>query len=166
MRITHKGTVRWKVEDDSGRVHNINLPNSYYSKDLPFRLLSPQHWGQAERKEDKAKAYCITDAEAVSLCWKNDRYRKTVKLDPNTNVATFWSAPGFNNFKSYCSQHDTPEPVCFPTHLISDNEESYGEDSDEEDSQPDSATLSPKEPAENEGEEMGKQSNISERPAV
>ena len=29
VRATHKGTVRWKIEDDKGLVHTILLPNSY-----------------------------------------------------------------------------------------------------------------------------------------
>ena len=28
--IMYKGTLRWRIEDDQGRVHVIKIPNSYY----------------------------------------------------------------------------------------------------------------------------------------
>ena len=27
------GTIKWKVEDDSGKVHTFRIPNSYYVPD-------------------------------------------------------------------------------------------------------------------------------------
>jgi hypothetical protein len=44
--VTARCTIKWKIEDDHGRIHSILLPNSLYSKTAPFRLLSPQHWAQ------------------------------------------------------------------------------------------------------------------------
>eukprot|EP00978_Attheya_sp_CCMP212_P046714 scaffold407103_cov35-Attheya_sp.AAC.1 len=43
---TKRGTIRWKIEDDDGKVHTINLKNALYAPSAPFRLLSPQHWSQ------------------------------------------------------------------------------------------------------------------------
>jgi hypothetical protein len=42
--VTAKCTVKWQIEDDHRRTHTIVTPNSLYSKNAPFRLLSPQHW--------------------------------------------------------------------------------------------------------------------------
>jgi hypothetical protein len=42
--ITHIGTISWKIYDDDGRLHNIEIPNSYYVPGGSSRLLSPQHW--------------------------------------------------------------------------------------------------------------------------
>jgi hypothetical protein len=44
---TMVGTVKWKIKDDNGKVHNFILPNTYYSPSVETRLLSPQHWAQA-----------------------------------------------------------------------------------------------------------------------
>ena len=41
-----RGTIRWKVEDDDGRVHTFDIPNSLYVPDLPICLLCPQHWAK------------------------------------------------------------------------------------------------------------------------
>ena len=40
------GTIRWRIDDDNGRIHTLLLPNSYYVPESPSRLLSPQHWAQ------------------------------------------------------------------------------------------------------------------------
>jgi hypothetical protein len=45
-RITHVGTIKWKIYDDDGRIHDIIIPNSYYVPTGKSRLLSPQHWSQ------------------------------------------------------------------------------------------------------------------------
>jgi len=44
---TMVGTVKWKIKDDKGKVHNFILPNTYYSSSVETRLLSPQHWATA-----------------------------------------------------------------------------------------------------------------------
>jgi hypothetical protein len=43
---TTVGTVKWKIKDDYGKVHNFILPNTFYSSSVETRLLSPQHWAQ------------------------------------------------------------------------------------------------------------------------
>ena len=43
------GTLLWKIEDDTGRSHDIRLPNSLYVPEGGVRLLSPQHWAQHAR---------------------------------------------------------------------------------------------------------------------
>jgi hypothetical protein len=47
---TKVGTVKWKIKDDNGKVHNFILPNTYYSSSAETRLLSPQHWAQTRKK--------------------------------------------------------------------------------------------------------------------
>eukprot|EP00978_Attheya_sp_CCMP212_P034152 scaffold141825_cov31-Attheya_sp.AAC.2 len=43
---TKRGTIRWKIENDDGKVHTIILKNALYAPSAPFRLLSRQHWSQ------------------------------------------------------------------------------------------------------------------------
>jgi hypothetical protein len=40
---TMVGAVKWKIQDDSGKIHNFTLPDTYYSPKVETRLLSPQH---------------------------------------------------------------------------------------------------------------------------
>ena len=62
---TRVGTVKWKIKDDNGKVHNFILPNTFYSSSVETRLLSPQHWAQVR---DKGRdTYCITYHDAVIM---------------------------------------------------------------------------------------------------
>jgi hypothetical protein len=46
------GTVKWKIKDDKGKIHNFILPNTYYSSSVETRMLSPQHGHRPGRKEE------------------------------------------------------------------------------------------------------------------
>jgi hypothetical protein len=49
VNATWKGTVRWKIEDNDGQVHTIELPGTYYHGESPYRLISPQHRSQVAK---------------------------------------------------------------------------------------------------------------------
>jgi len=85
---TMVGTVRWHVEDDDGIVHAIVLPNTYYARDAPYKLLSPQHWSQVADDNTPAKhgTWCATYADAIVLEWNQRKYRRTIPLSAHTNV--------------------------------------------------------------------------------
>ena len=63
------GTIRWQIEDDQGRVHTVNLPNSLYVPKATSRLLSPQHWAQTAADNIPARrgTWCATYADQVIL---------------------------------------------------------------------------------------------------
>jgi len=92
-KATMKGTVRWRLNDDTGQTHTVALNNVYVCKNLPFRLLSPQHWAQERRRTDSSlSTQCITDHEQVYLLWNDvnkDQFLKTIPLDPATNIGIF-----------------------------------------------------------------------------
>ncbi len=44
------GTMQLKIVDDNGRVETFTIPNSYCAPDGDARLLSPQHWAKAMKK--------------------------------------------------------------------------------------------------------------------
>ena len=46
LAILGKGTFKFSITDDDGRVHHIRIPNSLYLPKLQGCLLSPQHWAQ------------------------------------------------------------------------------------------------------------------------
>eukprot|EP00957_Ditylum_brightwellii_P075194 5714533-Ditylum_brightwellii.AAC.1 len=48
--ITAMGTLVWQWEDDVGQVHTHKIRNSLLVPEVPFCVLSPQHWTQ-ERKD-------------------------------------------------------------------------------------------------------------------
>ena len=48
------GTLKWRMEDDNGKIHIFKIPHSYYAPHGGVRLLSPQHWAKS-LKEKGAK---------------------------------------------------------------------------------------------------------------
>ena len=49
------GTIKWKVEGDSGKVHTFRIPNSYYVPDGGVRIFSHQHWAKPQRIRNRPK---------------------------------------------------------------------------------------------------------------
>ena len=123
-----KGTAILRIEDDDGRVHRIKLRDSYYVPDTPDRLFSPQHFAQEMRRQKLGPASETTDDTTCILRWGG--YRRTILLDPETNVATIRTAPSNKRFLAYCAEagFDTGgNPIAFDASLVSDDE---GDDDD------------------------------------
>ena len=133
------GTIKWKVEDDSGKVHTFQIPNSYYVPDGGVRLFSPQHWAktQKDRKPPQVTG-STTLADRVTLFWHQRHFSKTVYLDPNTNVATFSLAPGYTKYHDFCTDaclqdEEITNPMSKDTNMVSNDE--TGKESNTEDAQ-------------------------------
>ena len=95
--VTARCTIKWRVEDDNGRVHHVLLPNSLYSKAAPFRLLSPQHWAQQadDHHPKREGTWCGTLSDRVELERCQRKFKRTVHLDPATKMALFHTAPSY-----------------------------------------------------------------------
>jgi hypothetical protein len=64
------GTLAWKWMDDEGREHKFLIPKSFYVKEGNVRLLSPQHWAQAQKDTKPIQGTgSETDARQVTLFW-------------------------------------------------------------------------------------------------
>ena len=99
-----KGTVKWRIEDNLGRIHIFRIPGTYFAPAAPFRMFSPQHWSQETNKGLKQGlkgAWCATYEDRVTLHWGNDKYVRSIWLDPSTNVATVQTAPGCTRYQIY-----------------------------------------------------------------
>ena len=124
--VTHKVTIRWCIEDDQGRRHYIELPNSYYSP-TGEKLLCPQQWSQIAKDNYPTPdgTCCLTTGSSIKLFWNQRKYCKTVPLDPKSNVGVMRSAPGYDHFKSFCSEvSEFDSEVACMSHLILDDDPS------------------------------------------
>jgi hypothetical protein len=124
-----QGTVRWSIQDDQGAVDYFTIPNTFYVPDLPIRLLSPQHWSQAN---DHLDAHSDTDAHRITLEWGN--HIKTIPLN-TSNVGVFRSTTGYNKAKPVLQAltallHE--EQYCTNAHLIPPDDEPSEEPSNQE----------------------------------
>jgi hypothetical protein len=100
------GTVKWKIKDNNGKIHNFILPNTYYSSSVETRLLSPQHWAQTRKKG--RDSYCVTYHDAIIMRWNKDKYQITAPLDnrKHRNVGVVRSAPGIKQYLTTCQAKD------------------------------------------------------------
>ena len=97
-KATHRGTIKWHVEDDTGLTHVMNIKGAYLISEPATRILSPQHLAQQAGdhfpKEEGTGA--LTTSNNITFFWSQRRYTKTVPLDPTTIV-------GLCNYVTRCS---------------------------------------------------------------
>ena len=133
------GTMKWKVEDDSGKVHTFLIPNSYYVPDGGVRLFILQHWAKNQKDQKLTQGIGSTTLDdQVTLFWHQRQFSKTVYLDPNTNVATFALAPGYTKYYAFCTEaslqdEEINDPMPMETNVVRNDE--TGNESDTEDAQ-------------------------------
>jgi hypothetical protein len=120
---TMVGTVKWRVKDDNGKIHNIILPNTYYSPSVETRLLSPQHWAQVRGK--KRDTYSVTYYDAIIMRWNRDKYQITAPLDDrkHRNVGVMRSISRIRNYLTSCQAFEgLNETLEFPATINVDKE--------------------------------------------
>ena len=127
-KATHRGTIKWHVEDDTGLTHVMLIKGAYLIPEAATRIVSPQHLAQQAGdhfpKEEGTGA--LTTSKNIMLFWSQRRYTKTVPLDPTTNVGLTTTAPGARSFRAFCATLERPETKqesIFTTHIIPDDED-------------------------------------------
>ena len=93
------GTLHWRIQDDDGQTHIMDIPNSPLVPDLPLRLLSPQHLSQEWRKvgDTRDGTSIHTYGDRCVLKWDHGHYAKTVSFSP-ANVPVFQCAPSHRRY--------------------------------------------------------------------
>ena len=113
---TKQGTIRWHISDDDGKVHVFTIPGVLLLPNLPFRVLSPQHWSQTLRRP----SHCITFKDSILLTWNGGDNKRTIRLSRNSNVGILKSAPSYSQATAFIAEIITtiPNPfadmTCFP----------------------------------------------------
>jgi hypothetical protein len=118
------GTVKWKIQDDNGKIHSFILPNTYYSSAVETRLLSPQHWAQVRNR--KRDTYCVTYYDAIIMRWNKDKYQITAPLsdEQHRNLGVVRSVPGIKSYLTTCRALDLEhEVIAFPAMMEISNDE-------------------------------------------
>jgi hypothetical protein len=115
-----QGTVRWKIEDDEGKVHPFEL-QAIYKPDSPYRLLSPQQWSQTIKDNDNTG--CLTQGDKVILFSRDKNFKRTVLLDDKSNIAIVRTAPGYISYAQFAAECNLDEDICcFNSQEIQDEE--------------------------------------------
>ena len=127
-KATHRGTVKWHVEDDTGLVHVMMIRGAYLISEAPTRILSPQHLAQqaSDHYPKEEGTGPITTSKHITLFWSQRRFTNTVPLDPITNMGLTTTAPGARSFRAFCATMEKPETNqtnIFTTHIIPSDED-------------------------------------------
>jgi hypothetical protein len=66
-----KGTVKWSYLNDDGCVYDHYIPNTYFNKESPYCLFSPQHVAQMAGDDyPEPNGTCVTTyADSVVMMW-------------------------------------------------------------------------------------------------
>jgi hypothetical protein len=129
---TLKGSLRWRINDDDGRTHTFLIKNSFYHKDSPYRLLSPQHLAQTCYDDDRG-TWCGTYRDGVDLHWDHNQYKRSIPLNAS-NIALMRSAPGFDSYAVFATAFEAMDGenwMCLPTSVTDDEAESSDDDDDD-----------------------------------
>ena len=54
LKIEGRGILKFRIDNDDGITHTINVPNSFHIPYLPIFLVSPQHWAQQTSDGNKS----------------------------------------------------------------------------------------------------------------
>jgi hypothetical protein len=111
LEIKGKGTFKFNIEDNHGKVHHIKIPNSTYVPGLKYCLLSPQHW--AQEAKDKFSLPRGTRMEnnnaAIILLWGQGKYHQTVPHSPDTNTPVFRTALASYTYRAFVANVEAME---------------------------------------------------------
>ena len=149
------GTLRWQWADDTGAVSTFTIPKSFYVPHGKVRLLSPQHWAQSQNDFKPIQGTReITDAHNVTLYWKQRKHKLTIPLSGDTNVATFYLAPGYKQFHAFCAEADLQgnyiddrDPlIAATTGIVSDDDDSSDDEAEHSNAQLDTRTWTQSDP--------------------
>ena len=127
-KATHRGTVKWHVEDDTGLVHVMVIRGVYMIPEAATRILSPQHLAQqaSDHYPKEEGTGSITTSKNIMLFWSQRCFTKTGPLDPITHVGMTTTAPGAWSFHAFCATMERPETNqtnIFTTHIIPSDED-------------------------------------------
>ena len=103
INATMKGTVKWSFANDNGQVHDEYISNTFYHKDSPYCLYSPQHVAQTANDHTPIRngTMCTTYAKEMELVWDQRRQKRTIPINPLTNIFIMRSAPSNIGFHAY-----------------------------------------------------------------
>jgi hypothetical protein len=81
----------WNIEDNTGRVYTLTLPNTYFAPNAPCHLLSHQHWSQTEKdnRPSLRGTWCTTYNDSLVLWWGQQKYKKSCTWINQQILASF-----------------------------------------------------------------------------
>jgi hypothetical protein len=108
LAILGKGTFKFSISNNDGRVNCICIPNSLYLPKLHGCLLSPQHWAQ---EAGDNQTWMGNFAHCCVLHWFGDQ--KTVPFHTSTNTLIFHTASSSSMYTAFVATFEAMEAPFF-----------------------------------------------------
>ena len=89
--------LKFRIDDDNGITHTINVPNSVHNPDLPMVLVSSQHWAQ----QTSEGIVSISGAKSTIPTLRG--YSKTIQYSAHSNTPSFRSYSGTLRYQSFAA---------------------------------------------------------------
>jgi hypothetical protein len=130
LAIEGKGTFKFLLEDNQGKIHTIKIPNSLYLPGLKQGLLLPQHWVQ----EAGDRQTWMGNFERMCVLHWHRGGKKTVFFNPLTNMPILTSAPSSHAYHAFATTFEALEApyyhketvLQYPSrHLMNDTPEEF-----------------------------------------
>ncbi len=111
LGIKGTGTFKFHIKDNEGGVHLIKIPNSKYVPDLKVCLLLPHHWAQEAKDHYPVLkgTKMDTNDKALTLIWKQQKYRRTIPYHPLINTPSFRTAPALRTYRAFVALFEAAE---------------------------------------------------------
>jgi hypothetical protein len=119
-----RGTIKWKIADDSGMHHALILPNSLYVPSSTPYLLSPQHWASEanDNSPNQRGTWCVTYENEVHLFWDQEKCCKRIKLYrmSGNGAATLYTIEDYQGYQAFCKECNIAEnnPIAYELEKI------------------------------------------------
>ena len=125
-KATHRGTIKWHMEDNNGLVHVMVITGAYFIPEASTRIISPQHLAQQadDHYPSEEGTGALTTSKSIMIFWSQRHFSKTVPLNPKTNVGLPMTASGAQSFRAFCATFTIPktrQTNIFMTHIIPDD---------------------------------------------
>jgi len=98
-KIKFKGTWKFRIEDQHCMVHNVVIPNTLFTPEAPYHLLSPQNWSQ--QSKDPKGTYCIIKHDKMILFWEGGKLSKQITLDNDRNCGFIRTTPTYQKYEKF-----------------------------------------------------------------
>ena len=120
LEVKDYSRVHFNIIDDADQVHHLAIKHVAYISNLPFRLLSPQHWSQQAKVNF---AYCHGNnmkwfSNNCIMYWSQRTFQKQFHLIKKQTINLFllhWTQPNLNYLQTNLTNGKTQfeEKLCF-----------------------------------------------------
>jgi Reverse transcriptase (RNA-dependent DNA polymerase) len=102
--VTLKGKGTYKILDDNGVLHVFQIPELYYCKTVPYRVISPQHLDRMWKQKKIGRMKEVTNSECTIISWSNNNgkvFQKTIDHKNTSEVPLMRTAPSYNKYQKH-----------------------------------------------------------------